>query len=292
MNNSARMEVIVITPAIALQFLEHNRGNRSLNKKRVANYAREIAAGAWMMNGENIKFARSGRLLDGQHRLHAVVLSQMPIVSWVAYGLDEDAFATIDINQNRSGADTLTSMGEKNARALSAALALVWAYANRSLYITGWHRPVNRIIKLMVEHHRGTGAADSAQWAHRAAAVCSNSTIPAGFHYLFSLVDKTDADRFMEDLSTGANLSGSDPVFLLRERLIADRAKRVGKLPRGYVAALFIKAWNLRRAGGPVKALRLRLDGSKPESFPEISELPPSAVVCVPTVPTAVGVSK
>ena len=73
----ARIELI--TPKIAEQYLAKNSNNYSrLYKATVDQYAYEMLNGEWIFNGEAIKFNKSGKLVDGQHRLSAIVKSDVP----------------------------------------------------------------------------------------------------------------------------------------------------------------------------------------------------------------------
>ena len=50
-------------------------------------------------------------------------------------------------------------------------------------------------------------------------------------------------------------LSDSDPVFLLREKLMFYKSRLGARLTREEATALVIKAWNCRRTGRIVKKL-------------------------------------
>ena len=62
-----------ISPALAKQWLEHNRGNRSVNRSKVKQMARDIKEGHWDSTHQGIAIAADGTLIDGQHRLLAIV---------------------------------------------------------------------------------------------------------------------------------------------------------------------------------------------------------------------------
>lgn len=69
-----------ITPDMAQEYLKYNTENyRSINKSRVISYANDMKAGKWQLNGEGIKFDSNGRLIDGQHRLQAIVHANVPV---------------------------------------------------------------------------------------------------------------------------------------------------------------------------------------------------------------------
>ena len=64
--------LVYVTPDMAKRWLSKNTGNRPVKKAKVAQYARDMTEGRWEITGEAVKFAQSGRLIDGQNRLHAV----------------------------------------------------------------------------------------------------------------------------------------------------------------------------------------------------------------------------
>ena len=71
-----KYETVNITPAMAEKWLAKNLGNRHVRESHVATLVRDIRDGNWRQTGEAIKFDWDGRLIDGQHRLHAIVAAQ------------------------------------------------------------------------------------------------------------------------------------------------------------------------------------------------------------------------
>ena len=71
--SSMRVEVIRITPELAAMWLERNSDNRKLRKYRAVVMAREMTEGNWKANGESISFDTAGAIVDGQHRLQAII---------------------------------------------------------------------------------------------------------------------------------------------------------------------------------------------------------------------------
>ena len=85
----ARIELI--TPQIAEQYLAKNSNNyRRLYKATVEQYASEMLNGEWIFNGEAIKFNKSGKLVDGQHRLSAIVKSGCSVPMVVITDVNDD----------------------------------------------------------------------------------------------------------------------------------------------------------------------------------------------------------
>lgn len=83
-----------ISPQVAVQYLERNKKNRSITKERVKSLARDIQAGAFMVTHQCIAFNANGDLIDGQHRLSAVVATGQSVQMYVArYERTETAMA-------------------------------------------------------------------------------------------------------------------------------------------------------------------------------------------------------
>ena len=61
-------------------------------------------------NDKNIK---TGVILDGQHRLLAVIVSNTPTWFHIAKGLDENVFDVLDTGAARNGSDTFRVKGIK-----------------------------------------------------------------------------------------------------------------------------------------------------------------------------------
>ena len=68
-----KSEVMEIGPAEAMSMLEKNIDNRKIKPHIVLNYAKQMQNGLWRENGETLLMTKSGKLLNGQHRLSAIV---------------------------------------------------------------------------------------------------------------------------------------------------------------------------------------------------------------------------
>ncbi len=116
-----QVEIKEVTPALAKKWLEKNLNNRNIRGQKVANLARDIQAGRWAVNGDTIRFSEDGVLLDGQHRLAAVVKAGRSITTAVAYGVPSEARMTMDAGAARTAGDQFALRGVKNASRVSTA---------------------------------------------------------------------------------------------------------------------------------------------------------------------------
>lgn len=82
-----KTEVIEITPEVARVYLKQNTNNRNLIKRKLAQYAKDMKEGRWVLNGEPIQFDDSGELINGQHRLNACIRSNSAFTTLVVFGV-------------------------------------------------------------------------------------------------------------------------------------------------------------------------------------------------------------
>lgn len=244
-----------ITPKKAKQWLALNDNNRAVSKRTVDRYAEAINAGEWQLNGEAIKIARDGRLLDGQHRLHAVVNADKPIKSVVIKGLQDGAFLTLDTGKKRNASDVLSIEGYVNTTTLAGILNMIDGWVSKNAQKLGKSATVSntRAVELAKDHPE----------AQKAAAVAGQKTIKrllapsvSGFCYwLFSRDDAAKADEFFEKLASGADLKAKDPIHILRERLFEIKTSEM-KPTREYYLRLVFMAWRAFKEGRTITHLR------------------------------------
>lgn len=244
---------VKITPKIATEWLERHddvvraRGgdalNRNMNDDLANKYGAMMKAGEWLKNGETIKIASSGRILDGQHRLWGCVNLDASFVSLVVNGVDEEAFVTIDIGRSRKPSDFLTVDGVPNGAVVAAAARIIIGYRRRDM------KRIHMIStpEIVAFCKANPRLVESGSKAVTCRAIAPVSTC-AAWHFLFSETSAEDADRFIEDIRAGVGLSRGDPVLALRERLIKNRASKA-KLPAKEIFIIGLRAWNDRRGG-------------------------------------------
>lgn len=119
---------VSITPEMAERWLGRNFANRNILRRRVEGYARDMAAGKWKLTGESIKFDRNGNLIDGQHRLHAILQSGLTVLMVVIRGLDSDAQAVMDSGAKRQLGQDLQMSGLKYANLIASTARLILRY--------------------------------------------------------------------------------------------------------------------------------------------------------------------
>lgn len=103
----------LVTPEMASQLLLQNTGNRTVRANVVSRYSDDMKNGSWGLSHQGIAVDVNGNLIDGQHRLLAVVKSGAAVPMLVTTGLQPEIFEVIDKLSARSDADSLR-MRQKN----------------------------------------------------------------------------------------------------------------------------------------------------------------------------------
>ena len=267
-------ERVFVTVQMAQHWLAHaNLRNRALGEKHAQRLADEIIRGRWKENGDAIRFDTNGVLLDGQHRLRAVVIAGVGIWALVVRGLSPDVLGSIDgLIKVRLAGDVASLHGVANARTHAAIAAVVDAYFTGCVRYDarGWPALSGTEVLSVINLYPGIDA--SVPVAARVHSL-ANPSVAAAAHYLFALVNRPRADRFLDDVITGAGLAEFDPALSLRNALLKARASKRTSIPKTHVLGLFIKAWNARETGRSLRYSRVRLEGAKPEEFPQVAGL-------------------
>jgi len=269
-----------ITPEIAAQLLRKNiKHNRNIMNVTVNKYANLMSRGQWDFHtGDTIKISKDGYVVDGQHRLHAVVKSGITIYSFVAYGLDNESFKNIDMGKSRRISDALHFAGIPYARVVAASIQLHWNLKNgtntavmttpvsaRNTQGGGLDYKTNAAASLRLS------AADIEQiyfknednwnrYVQTYLAKCrvlETSSNLAGMWAYLSDINANDADEFISRLVEGDALNYGSPILALRNRLLAAKTTKHGFLSSSERRAVYISAWNAFRKGKIQNSLRV-----------------------------------
>jgi len=117
----------VVTPAIAAYWLQHhNNINRKLRANNQNRYARLMKSGLWGQTHQGIAFDWNGEMIDGGHRLEAIVESGMAQEILITVGLDPGVRGFVDQGAPRSIAD-VARLSENGHLVCGIAASTGWA---------------------------------------------------------------------------------------------------------------------------------------------------------------------
>lgn len=270
-------KVVDLTPELAEQLLGRNTHNRNVRTAHVKKLAGAMKRGEWSFNGEALKVADDGTILDGQHRILAVIEADVTVQVLIIEGVPKEAQDTMDTGRARTLADTLKLSGEPDANNLAAALRMLYAYEQTGLpSVIGNVNPTIRECVELLDRH--PGLRESVKYSNSSSKYHANKMIVksqvAGLHYIFSVAQsEEDATRFFDLLGSGDGLKIGDPIHTLRERLLDDlhnkqgRANRLGLKQK---LAFIVRAYNGWLDGETLTRLMWRAGGAHPDEFPRV----------------------
>jgi hypothetical protein len=263
-----KTEVKNITPELARELLSSNTNNRNCNDSHVRFLSSEMIKGNWVFDGQPIRISSTNQLLDGQHRLTAIVKSNTIQKFLILHGIDDQAFKVMDTGKNRSASDSLHVNGVINASEVAACARMI---INHKLGRTSLESGTSKISNTDVidwysnNRHIQEHIKKSKRLYPLFSLILPKSYI-GSFSYLFSEINASQSDDFLNKLCTGLDLEINSPIFLLRKKLTEDKMS-TSKLSPTHKRALIIKAWNVFRLGKSAKLLRWNKEN---ESFPII----------------------
>jgi hypothetical protein len=123
-----RTQWIIVTPELALKWLTNNVRNRTVSDDVVRAYARDMVNGEWVYTHQGLAFNDKDELIDGQHRLQAVILANIEVRMMVTFGLPSEiegremtTMDAVDRGRTRSVADQLKIQhGLKNGSVIAS----------------------------------------------------------------------------------------------------------------------------------------------------------------------------
>ena len=266
--NRVKTKIVNITAEYAAELLERQHEHqRRCSERQVSVLARIMSEGNWQsLNGDTIVIDTDGRVIDGQHRLLAVIKSSVVITTLLVEGVAPEAYYSIDLQaKGRSLRDVLEIEGYKNASPLATALRNVWFY-KRDMQLKGSQilPAVQDLMGLLDSNEDGFLRA--IKECYKLKGILASGQV-AFLFYIFAQQSVSDAEAFFKSLSTGVGFRDHDAVRLLRDRLMGEYYSK-SKLPTIEKLGLCVVAWNAFRTGKKVRVLRWkRHDGAK---LPEV----------------------
>ena len=235
-----------INPEFAHKLLKYNPKNRRLNHAHVMGLASQMEEGLFMPELGFISFDKKGQLIDGQHRLHAIIESQTSFKMKIITGLNPDVRNIIDTGLKRSLADILRMDGVENAGIVSGAIAKMLIFDQTGRFDARLNRKFhNADFKKAIKKHPDI-------------LICAQKLRPsiifrrpAQILALYSMCHKVaprKADDFFLRLMTGENLEKNSPLLEIR-RIVLNKIGTRNNIAITDLIFALISVWNASRKG-------------------------------------------
>lgn len=241
--------VETITPEIAKAMLALNIENRRPKEVIVSQYASDMLAGRWKMNGAAIVFDDEGQLNDGQHRLMALIKANTPTSFLVIRGVERDTRDTLDIGASRGAGDILTMFMVANGNASARVAKLILGYEKAKGKTLGRTAFVSKpeIIDRARDDQRIQLALKIGK---RGCHVAKESNIS---FLRYVVPDSAASDAFFERLIDGVGLEDGSPILLARHYF----ARHGRKLADNIGIEALLRAWCAYRDGRRMSRIQI-----------------------------------
>lgn len=270
-------ETILLTPALAAEFLTHNVANRAIRKQRVEQIARDILNDKWVFDGAAITFDAEGHLRGGQHRCTAVVLAgerkpNVAVKTVIVRGVDPDSTLTANSGLPTTAGDILSMYGVANSVNIGAALRLhnAWTgggliYAGSSL--SGVHTMTNQELVDYYEEHPGmTDAVRGVSALRRSLRLPASSLTVA--RYETRIVAQGDSEEFFRRILESDLRGNGDPLVTMMRRVQRDIAEKKTISQATGLYYLF-RTWNAFRTGEVLQKMQVGNGGGTSARIPD-----------------------
>ncbi len=220
-------QVLTITPAMAESFLAHNTRNRPVSATHLAMFEAMLQRGELQLTHQGVAISDSGVLLDGQHRLLAILNTGIPATMMVTTGLPDAVFAVLDTGSKRTASDILSIDGAKNATSIASAIRLYILYTQAPHIVWTGKVPARHATTTLIDKEFNL---DKETW-ELVGSIVSNQTLlnvslPGPMACLVYLAFRhchysvPFLEGFVSQLKMGDNLSIGSPLLAYRNKMI------------------------------------------------------------------------
>lgn len=243
--------------------VEPKKGVKGTNRRSFGNTVNDYSAvmlkDEWLATNQGIGFDINGKMVDGAHRVKALLRAcetnpACTIYALVCGGLSERAKRVVDTGRHRTKAQVLGMEGYPNTHQLYAATRLAYCYDNVPWVIgsgmTDWEMrsPLNaeQVLELLATKY--PEMPEMVQWGARLRHWMPQST--ASVAYYLGRRDAPDGamDFFLDRVHDGLGLdSALNPIYRLREFLLANHGSTTAgkaKYNRIHYLAFVLKSFN------------------------------------------------
>lgn len=218
--------VMTVTPALAESWLSKNDKNRRVIDSNVNAFAEVMKAGGWMLTHQGIAIAADGTLLDGQHRLLAVVKAGVAVEMRVFLNEPKEAIAAIDTGAARRAHDVLAISDDIHVSTACHAGVIVARRLANNLTTNSSGRITVEVLRDAIKWHRDDVQAVLAAIGRKNDAIAKAPIV--GALAIAHTVVPEKVMAFIEGYRSGANLAERHPALVLRNYILTRYRSREG----------------------------------------------------------------
>lgn len=263
-----RTEVKLITPQLAATYLEKNNNNRPLNKKTVAYYASQMERNLWKTTGQGLSFSSNGNIIDGQHRLQAIVSSKKSITMLVIFDVDSETFSVYDTGRNRTAGDIFSIKGIPNSTATASSVQKYYLFKNQLSFSANTRTKELKLNKsdLLQKYYENpelwADVISNASRCYTKLRLFKQSEIAAMCYYLISDKGHKEAKVYDFMLEVHGVLNETNKTTTTLRDIIVKDLISIKSLSNNYKLSLLKKTWNYFISNKNIVSLRIKEDSN------------------------------
>jgi len=259
-----------INSETAFEWLKKNENNRNLKLAQAKKIAKSIQLDQWKCNHQPIAFDWNNKLIDGQHRLWAILKSNKTVSVRVTVNCEPESIKTVDTGTARSNGDMLVLSGHKNATKKAATLKQYLCFKNypnlpwnssettfSAITVENALQEIESIYDLdqIIKFTKSCTHANK-KLIHTSASTFYILALDAGY-------DHEKIEEYLNQIATGAKLDTDDITYRLRRQW--DYAE-----PEDYTHSMKSQ----KKLGELIFCFSLFISKTKRKKMPEIPLLP------------------
>lgn len=270
-----KAEIVKVTPETAREWLKKNLDNRPITQSHVKLLASQMASGEWKQTGETIQFSQSDRLIDGQHRLEAIVQSGTTHHLLVVWGVPDESQPAIDTGKTRSAGDVLSMNNIANHTITAAMIKNFLRYKSDITSYGGDKRLYHTNQKVLSTYQQDSDRYKESALYSQKLYKTSGGLLPAsvigGFMLLFmerSTGGKfAPVQRFFDSLLLGKGRDLESTSYVLYKKLLHAKANRQ-RISQRELYGMMVKTWNSEIEGRYIQHLNMKATEEMPKILP------------------------
>lgn len=209
-----------ITPNKAAILLKKNPKNRDIDGAHVTYLAKQMTDGEWQDNGETIVISVTDNLLNGQHRLMAVIESGVTLMFWVMRGAADEVIHSIDTGKTRSLKDVFKLESHDYVTRKSAFTKALYYWKCQKIHTQNGSINVNKLsndeyFKLFMKHEKKAMEALMVHEKSPQLHFISNTDLSLAVFLLTRVHKDKKVQEFLAFIKDGGDYAKSPTHFLI-----------------------------------------------------------------------------
>lgn len=258
-NAPANPKLLIWTPDLAVAGLKANEKTVSVTRQRprsaafTKELARRMSDGIFRVTHQGVAFADDGVVLDGQHRLHAVIESKQSVALWTFFGQDPENFAVLDGGRKRSSGDVFAMHGVAQAKRAASITRQVLVQMGGGIQAQGYKIKGAGTPEELYDKFIEIGPDDIMRGVNIASRLhklgAPHKAVIGAFYVRVYQLAPEFAEPFFDSIITGANLGANSLEMKVRNYLTLDLDHNAKRKTRDQIVSDLTRAWNAKRSG-------------------------------------------